>query len=239
MTPNMISPVVLACFRVMTPISLMHRAVLVRVRQADAHPKGNCQSRSLPAPMPCAMWWSFRVAFGGNTSRVLSRSIQRIISYEYLPNPHYRYTQPGVDEFDVVLADPTGIDGLGANIMASPQGALIGTIAHRYKKGTSIMITLKGGLFGELGCWHVNTTSRSQATAESLSLSTDDEVLPVAVVWRGMSFLTLAPRVRDAGTAIAEHSRLAITSIRSDSMSSCGSTCTAVRSIFEPASKAL
>ncbi|EJL88511.1 hypothetical protein PMI16_02155 [Herbaspirillum sp. CF444] len=105
---------------------------------------------------------------------------------EYLPNPNYSSSQPGADEFDIVLADALAIDGGNARLLASPEGARVGNIAYRYKKGTQVTITLKdGGIFSSDNCWHVNTTPRSQATAEPLSLTAEDEVLPVFVVWRG------------------------------------------------------
>ncbi|EJL88514.1 hypothetical protein PMI16_02158 [Herbaspirillum sp. CF444] len=106
---------------------------------------------------------------------------------EYLSNPNYLDTQPKDDEFDVVLSSVMDADGRRATISVTPQGIAVGSIAYRYKKGSPVTIALTApdSSNSDMHCWYVNAARRSEATADALTLTSADEQLPVAVIWRG------------------------------------------------------
>jgi hypothetical protein len=113
---------------------------------------------------------------------------------EFSSNPHYRYSAPLPGEFDLVMSDPMSGDekydfkdgkailNRDIAITATPQGTAAGEIANRYKKGVSVTISIKDGRPDY--CWYVNLTQRSKPTTAPLVLTSQDQNLPVAVVYR-------------------------------------------------------
>lgn len=126
------------------------------------------------------------VVFPGGIRREFIKGAFQINSkthrLEYMANPHYPYSQPGPDEFDLVVAD-VGYGGIGASLSITPQGELVGGISHRYKKGEKVTVSVKNGF---KDCWRVNTEARGQPDNISpYTLTKQDETLPVVVVYRG------------------------------------------------------